>query len=91
MKKIGFIGLDIMGRPIAKNLMKADYLIVIYDINSTYIKKLVPEGPEKAIPSKDIVAESEIITTMLPNSTYVRAIIISKGGIIRGAKPGAFF
>lgn len=72
MKKIGFIGLDIMGKPIAKNLMKVDYLIIIHDLHNIPIEKLVSECPEKAISPKDVAAKSEIVTTMLPNSIYVR-------------------
>lgn len=72
MKKIGFIGLDIMGKPIAKNLMKVNYLIIIHDLNSIPIEKLVSEGPEKAISPKDVAAKSEIVTTMLLNSIYIR-------------------
>ena len=91
MKKIGFIRLDIIEKPISKNLIKADYLIIIYDLNSTHIEKLLSEGPEEAISLKDIATEDKIITTMLPNSTYVRAAVINKGGIIGGAKPRMIF
>ena len=48
MKKIGFIGLGIMGRPMAKNLLKAGFSLVVYDINSSAVDDLVKAGAQAA-------------------------------------------
>jgi len=88
MQKLGFIGLGIMGKPMAKNLLKAGYELVVYDINEAAVKELVESGAEAGASSKDVAEKSEVIITMLPNSPEVREVVLGKDGIIEGAKPG---
>ena len=68
MKKIGFIGLGIMGKPMAMNLLKAGYSLTVYDIVPEKIKEVVEAGAVAGTSSKDVAEKSEIIITMLPNS-----------------------
>lgn len=86
--KIGFIGLGIMGKPMAKNLLKAGYSIVVYDIVTEAVKELVEAGAEKGASSADVALKSEIIITMLPNSPHVKEVVLGKDGVLEGAKPG---
>ena len=88
MQKLGFIGLGIMGKPMAKNLLKAGYELVVYDINPEAVKELVESGAKAGTSSKDVAERSEVIITMLPNSPEVREVVLGKDGIIEGAKPG---
>ena len=88
MKNIGFIGLGIMGKPMAKNLLKAGYKLVVYDINPRPVKELVEAGAKEGNSSKDVASQSEIIITMLPNSPEVREVVLGKDGVIDGAKSG---
>ena len=88
MKKIGFIGLGIMGKPMAKNLLKAGYELVVYDINQDAVNEVVAAGAKSAPTSKDVAAQSEVVITMLPNSPHVKAAVLGENGVLEGAKPG---
>jgi 2-hydroxy-3-oxopropionate reductase len=87
MKKIGFIGLGIMGNPMAKNLLKAGYSLTVYDIVPEKIDDLVAAGASAGSSSKDVAQKSEIIITMLPNSPDVKDAVLGENGVLDGAKP----
>jgi 2-hydroxy-3-oxopropionate reductase len=87
MAIIGFIGLGIMGRPMAKNLIKAGYKLVVYDKFAKF-DDLVSLGAEGAVSNKEVASKSEIIITMLPNSPQVKEAIIGAGGVIEELKKG---
>ena len=88
MKKIGFIGLGIMGKPMAKNLLKAGYSLTVYDIVPEKTKEVVEAGASEGSSSKDVAEKSEIIITMLPNSPEVKDAVLGAGGVLDGAKAG---
>ena len=88
MKKIGFIGLGIMGKPMAKNLLKAGYSLIVYDIRNTPVKEVVEAGAKEGKSSKEVAEQSEVIITMLPNSPDVKEAVLGKDGVLDGAKPG---
>ena len=88
-KKIGFIGLGIMGRPMSKNLLKAGFRLVVYDINAEAVKDLVAAGAEEGKSNRDVAERTDIIITMLPNSPHVKEAVLGKDGILEGAKPGS--
>jgi 2-hydroxy-3-oxopropionate reductase len=87
--KIGFIGLGIMGKPMARNLLKAGYDLVVLDINNTPVRELVTLGAESAATPAEIAARSNTIITMLPNSPEVKEVALGKDGLIDGAKEGS--
>jgi 2-hydroxy-3-oxopropionate reductase len=89
MKKIGFIGLGIMGRPMAKNLLKKGYPLTVYDIVPEKVNELVKAGAKAGKSSKDVAEKSEIIITMLPNSPEVKEAVLGKNGVLDGARPGS--
>src|SRR5512133_517702 len=89
MKKIGFIGLGIMGKPMSKNLLKAGYPLVVYDIVPAAVEEVVTAGAEKGASPKDVAAKTEIIITMLPNSPQVKEVVLGAGGVIEAARPGS--
>ncbi|MDY8025057.1 2-hydroxy-3-oxopropionate reductase [Paenibacillus polymyxa] len=84
-KKIGFIGLGIMGRPMSLNLLKADYELTVFDINQEAVTALVASGAHAAASPKEVAERSEIIFTMLPNSNHVKEVILGENGILKGA------
>jgi len=88
MKKIGFIGLGIMGKPMAMNLLKAGYALTVYDIVPERVKDVVAAGAKAGPSSKDVAQQSEIVITMLPNSPHVKEAVLGKGGVLEGAKLG---
>ncbi len=88
-KKIGFIGLGIMGKPMSKNLLKEGYQLVVYDLNEQAVEELVEAGAEKGESIKDVASKAEVIITMLPNSPQVKEVVLGEDGVIDGAKQGA--
>ncbi len=88
MKKIGFIGLGIMGKPMAKNLLKAGYPLTVYDIVPDKAEEVVEAGAKASSSSKEVAEKSEVIITMLPNSPEVKEAVLGKNGVLEGAKPG---
>lgn len=74
MKKIGFVGLGNMGSKMVVNLLKADYDVIGYDINESFIDKLVPNGLKKAFSLTDLTEEIDVLITMLPNGQIVEEI-----------------
>ncbi len=88
MKKIGFIGLGIMGKPMAANLIKAGYELVVYDIVPEKLTALVQAGAQAGASGKDVAAKSEIVITMLPNSPDVKEAVLGAGGVLEGTKRG---
>jgi 2-hydroxy-3-oxopropionate reductase len=86
--KIGFIGLGIMGKPMAKNLLKAGYELVVLDFNKTAVEELVALGAESAITASELAVKTQTIITMLPNSPHVKAVALGVNGIIEGASEG---
>jgi 2-hydroxy-3-oxopropionate reductase len=87
--KIGFIGLGVMGKPMSKNLIKAGYSLMVYDINPDAIKEVVSAGAVQGSSPSQIGAECDVIITMLPNSPHVEQVVTGKNGILEGAKPGS--
>ena len=86
--RIGFIGLGIMGRPMAKNLIKAGHELVVCDFNKEAVADLVSCGAKAAENGAAIASECDQAITMVPNSPHVRAAVLGEGGIIETAKPG---
>lgn len=84
--KIGFIGLGIMGKPMAKNLLKAGYELVVFDINKAAVNELTALGAESAETPGGLASQTNIIITMLPNSPEVKDVVLGTNGIIEGAK-----
>ena len=87
-KSIGFIGLGIMGKPMAKNLLKAGYDVVVYDRKEASIAEVVECGAKGACCNKELAAQADVIITMVPNSPHVREAVLGKDGVVEGAKPG---
>lgn len=88
-KKIGFIGLGIMGKPMAKNLLKAGYELIVNDINKAAAAEIAALGAESADTAAEVAAAVDIIITMLPNSPHVTEAVCGKFGIIEKIRPGA--
>jgi len=86
--KIGFIGLGIMGRPMAKNLMDAGHSLAVYDIAADRMKELTETGAVAGASCGDVAQQSEVVITMLPNSPDVRAAVLGENGVLQGAKDG---
>ena len=89
MAQIGFVGLGIMGRPMSRNLLKAGYSVVVYDVVAAAVADVVQSGATSAGSGKDVAAQSDVIVTMLPDGPDVEAAVLGVGGILEGAKAGS--
>jgi 2-hydroxy-3-oxopropionate reductase len=87
-KKIGFIGLGAMGKPMAQNLLKASYQLTIFDINPRPVAELVAWGAEKRETPAQVAKDAEVVITMLPADEEVKAVILGEEGVLSGAKAG---
>src|SRR5213080_2125796 len=88
---IGFIGLGIMGRPMAKNLLKAGYPLVVHSRSRAPVDELVRAGATAAASPRDVAARCEVLITMLPNSPDVELVALGKDGILEGARAGLIY
>ena len=88
-EKIGFIGLGIMGKPMARNLLKAGYDLTVYDIVGEAVEEVVGDGASGASSSAEVAAATDKIITMLPDSADSERVILGPGGVLEGAKPGS--
>ncbi len=87
--KLGFIGLGIMGKPMAKNLLKAGHELVVYDIVTKNVEDVVQAGAVAANSGKEVAQQCKIVITMLPNSPHVKAAVMGDNGILEGAVEGS--
>ena len=88
-QRIGFIGLGVMGKPMARNLMRAGYALTIYDIALEPLRELLEEGAAEGKSPAHVAAKSEIVFTMLPNSPQVKEVILGENGVLEGAAAGS--
>lgn len=88
MSKVGFIGLGIMGKPMAKNLVKAGYDLIVYDVVDAAVKELGEAGAQAASSIAEVAQAADIIVTMLPNSPHVKEVVLGTGGVLEYAKEG---
>ena len=89
--KIGFIGLGIMGKPMAGHLIDAGYDLVVHNRNRDAVDELVGRGATEAHSGKEVAEQSDIVITMLPDSPDVESVALGEGGIIEGAHEGLIF
>ncbi len=87
MKKAGFIGLGIMGRPMAKNLLKAGAELMVYDLNAAAVEDLVQAGAESGTPAS-IGEQCEVVITILPNGAIVQDVLFGEKGVASALTPG---
>ncbi len=87
-EKIGFVGLGIMGKPMARNLLKAGYDLTVYDIVGEAVEEVVGDGASPASSSKEVAAATDKIITMLPDSADSERAILGPDGVLEGASSG---
>lgn len=88
MANIGFIGLGIMGKPMAKNLLKAGHDLTVFSRSPGPVAELVKAGASAGTSAADVAAKVDILVTMLPNSPDVKMVIGGVDGVLAGAKSG---
>lgn len=89
--KIGFIGLGIMGKPMAKNLLKAGHDLKVFNRSKESVNELVALGAKPAKDHQDAATDVEVLFTMLPDSPDVKKVMIGDHGVIDAAKSGLLY
>jgi 2-hydroxy-3-oxopropionate reductase len=86
--KVGFIGLGIMGKPMAHNLMEAGYGLVVYNRSWAAVEELAVKGAETAGSPKEVVEACDTVITMLPDSPQVEEVVTGENGVLEGVTEG---
>ncbi|MFN3672641.1 MAG: NAD(P)-dependent oxidoreductase, partial [Bosea sp. (in: a-proteobacteria)] len=89
MEIIGFVGLGRMGRPMASNMCRKGFRLVVHDINGEAVKELESLQARAGDSVADVAGQSDIIVTMLPNSAVVQEVVAGAEGILANARPGS--
>jgi 4-hydroxybutyrate dehydrogenase/sulfolactaldehyde 3-reductase len=88
MQRIGFIGLGRMGRPMASNLCKKGFELLVYDVNPQALAAFGQSHSKSAASIADIARGCDIVITMLPSSAHVEAVVLGPDGLLAGGRPG---
>jgi len=86
---IGFIGLGVMGKPMAHNLLKAGYQLTVHNRGQAAVEELVSAGAEHAESPADCASQADVVITMLPDGPDVELVVAGPKGVFEGAKAGA--
>jgi 3-hydroxyisobutyrate dehydrogenase len=85
---VGFIGVGNMGNPMASNVLKAGFPMIVYDRNAQAMENLLQAGAQRAASAREVVEGSEIVFTSLPASPDVETVYLEPEGLVASAKPG---
>ena len=88
-EKIGFVGLGMMGLPMARNLVEDGYSVNVFDLNEATVNTAKDFGATSSDSAADTATLSDIVITMVPDSEHVEAVIAGEDGILEGLKPGS--
>lgn len=91
MERIGFIGLGIMGKPMARNLLKAGYTLTVYNRSRAAMEELAAEGAGLAESPAEVAGRSQLVITCLPDSPDVEAVVLGENGVLSGAEAGMLY
>ena len=86
--RVAFIGLGIMGKPMARNLLDAGFPLVVHNRSQGCVDELVKVGAERAATAREAAERAEIIITMLPNSPDVELVVLGSDGLLEGVRAG---
>jgi 2-hydroxy-3-oxopropionate reductase len=88
-ERVGFIGLGLMGRPMARNLMRAGYHLVVHNRSAAPAEELAAEGAVIARSGREVAEQCDVFITMLPDSPDVARVVAGENGVLEGIAPGA--
>ena len=88
---VGFIGLGIMGKPMAQNLLRAGYSLVVLNRSRAAVDELVAEGAKAGDSPRDVAARSQVVITMLPDSPDVESVVLGNDGVAQGIDGAALY
>ena len=88
-KKIGFIGLGIMGKPMVRNLIKAGFMVTVYNRTKSKAEQMVTEGALKSESPRELAGKNSVVITMVSDTPDVESVILGENGVIKGIQPGS--
>lgn len=88
-RKVGFIGLGMMGNPMSKSLLKAGFELTVWNRTPFKMDEIVGLGADAAGSAKEVAEKSDVTITMLAGPPDVEAVILGKGGVLEGMRPGS--
>lgn len=91
MERIGFIGLGLMGKPMAHNLLKAGFPLTVFNRSQPAMTELASVGAAIAASPRDVAVQSDVVITCVPDSPDVEAVVLGDNGILAGARPGMLY
>ena len=86
--KVGFIGIGVMGAPMALNILKGGHQLTVFDRSQEAVDKLVQAGAKAAATAREVGAASDIVVTMLPEPQHVEEVVLGQDGVAAGLRPG---
>src|SRR5438093_10314726 len=89
--RVGFIGLGIMGKPMAKNLLRAGFSLVVHNRSRAAVEELAKAGAATAQSPREVAMQVDTIVTMLPNSPDVELVALGPNGLKEGVRDGQLF
>lgn len=89
--KVGYIGLGLMGKSIARNILKAGFPLIVHNRSQAAIEELTMEGAQAAASPAEVARQVDAVFTNLPDSPDVEQVVLGSGGIIEGAHPGLIY
>ena len=89
VERLGLIGLGIMGKPMARNLLKAGYTLTVHNRSRGPVDELAAEGARPAGGPREVAEQSDVIILMLPDSPHVQEVVAGENGVFAGARPGS--
>ncbi len=88
---VGYIGLGLMGKSIARNILRAGHPLVVHNRSRAPVEELVAEGARAASSPAEVARQVDIVFTCLPDSPDVEQVVLGPGGIIEGVHPGLIY
>lgn len=86
---VGFIGLGVMGKPMAKNLMKSGHSLVVHSRSPQPVAELVSTGAKRAVSAADVAHQASVVITMLPDTADVELVLTGADGVLSALRPNA--
>lgn len=90
-RTVGYIGLGLMGKSMARNILKAGFPLVVHNRSREPVNELVAEGAQEAFSPSEVASRVEVVFTNLPDSPDVESVVLGEDGIIEGVRPGMIF
>ncbi|PWH16688.1 MAG: 2-hydroxy-3-oxopropionate reductase [Anaerolineae bacterium] len=89
--RVGYIGLGLMGKSIARNILKAGFPLVVHNRSRAAVEELVAEGAKAAFSPREVAEQVDVVFTNLPDTPDVELVVLGANGIIEAARPGLIY